>query len=673
MALSAFSPRKFYEAVTGAPFDPLQATITIPDIFPDRGLTVVRASPNGDNHDVWLRGCVAPSRQRSHFIQEIRQGEIPRPYQPSFSGVAPSNVRYISVPQLFNATRSVASILGLIEPLVEAACKSRSGRCPVCKGEVRLFHSPLELAHAIADDWEGEEIQLELSAPSATIRLWSETSGFSYHEAAPLISRARIDTLSCTRKGCERLVGLLLSTRHVEGSWIVVSSESNSREYAWSGRCSSCGVTSPPPQRSALRRALESGGLDESIHELDLTIADVSLREALYRPLSQLTISPFFADLLSAQQRDYIPTLHLGDVTLAHIARSLPIQALTAIALLSSLNKYCDSTAPLVFNAPTSHLSSASRARLSELASFLGETRGVVWLSDDHTPDNDALLEPVVCGGSTAVATLSLSIPDQHRIPISVGGCSHAPAKTSDGATRLSRHIVAAQSERADPHARWDFLSPVSTDFIPLFPTKVPNTRLVAHQLSIVQPIAKLFASSRQAKALGIEARDLALGELRRSHGICSSCGGSGVTFESEGVDLPVTAPCSSCWGIRFRAPLSEVTFGGKTFWQVLNSPLGSIKDTLRALPKMAVLIELIDELALSDIICGMPLSLLTPPEQRLLMIVGSILNASKARPRLVMLEEPFTGLSREQIVGLRRIFTLPSLSGRVGWLLISG
>jgi ABC-type molybdenum transport system ATPase subunit/photorepair protein PhrA len=87
----------------------------------------------------------------------------------------------------------------------------------------------------------------------------------------------------------------------------------------------------------------------------------------------------------------------------------------------------------------------------------------------------------------------------------------------------------------------------------------------------------------------------------------------------------------------------------------------------------MAVLIELIDELALSNIICGMPLSLLTPPEQRLLMIVGSILNASKARPRLVMLEEPFTGLSREQIVGLRRIFTLPSLSERVGWLLISG
>ena len=107
--------------------------------------------------------------------------------------------------------------------------------------------------------------------------------------------------------------------------------------------------------------------------------------------------------------------------------------------------------------------------------------------------------------------------------------------------------------------------------------------------------------------------------------------------------------------------------------WEILNAPLSASEDTLRALPRMKEVFELITLLSLADLPLGMPVTLLSGPQRRLLSIAHALLVSTKTRPSVIVLEEPEVGFSERQRVALLSAIQLPAYSERCGWVWFCG
>jgi excinuclease ABC subunit A len=211
--------------------------------------------------------------------------------------------------------------------------------------------------------------------------------------------------------------------------------------------------------------------------------------------------------------------------------------------------------------------------------------------------------------------------------------------------------------------------SPFSLHFIPLFSIESSLSRLVAHEIGAIEPLAKLFASSQQAKMLGLSPRELAIGQARHSASICGTCRGSGLVLAEAGELLSGASLCPSCWGSRFSAPARDVTFKGRTLWQLLNSTIHEATPVLQALPKMSHVLELLQLFDLTHIPLGVPTSLLPRTTRRLLSAARAAISATTNRPSLVVIEEPFVGLSAKQRSRLSQVASHSYTTGKVAWV----
>jgi ABC-type branched-subunit amino acid transport system ATPase component len=66
-----------------------------------------------------------------------------------------------------------------------------------------------------------------------------------------------------------------------------------------------------------------------------------------------------------------------------------------------------------------------------------------------------------------------------------------------------------------------------------------------------------------------------------------------------------------------------------------------------------------------------MPACLLSFSERKLTAIGTSILSGTKSRPTVLIIEEPFAGLSERQAAGLTQLITNHELGKDVTWLLV--
>ena len=107
--------------------------------------------------------------------------------------------------------------------------------------------------------------------------------------------------------------------------------------------------------------------------------------------------------------------------------------------------------------------------------------------------------------------------------------------------------------------------------------------------------------------------------------------------------------------------------------WQLLNSPIRETAPVLRALPKMSQILELVTLLDLVDIPLGMPTSLLSRTNRRLLSVIKATISATPSRPSLVIIEEPYVGLTEQQISGLAEVALHSYTKQKVAWIAVSG
>jgi len=172
---------------------------------------------------------------------------------------------------------------------------------------------------------------------------------------------------------------------------------------------------------------------------------------------------------------------------------------------------------------------------------------------------------------------------------------------------------------------------------------------------------------------LGMQAKDFIIGQAKQTKYVCPDCKGAGVRIARDTYSaLPAISPCLHCWGTRFRSPIKEISFKGRTLGQVLNSELQTCAPILQALPKMTAVPELVQLLGLSSIPMGMPVAALTPTEVRRLSILKWMLAATASTPSVIVLEEPFIDLSQSEAEGLVTALHHPLAKGRMAWIVVT-
>jgi excinuclease ABC subunit A len=183
-----------------------------------------------------------------------------------------------------------------------------------------------------------------------------------------------------------------------------------------------------------------------------------------------------------------------------------------------------------------------------------------------------------------------------------------------------------------------------------------------ATYLKIYDDIRKLFASSPEAKRLGITSRDFS---FNVAGGRCEKCAGTGsVTVEMHFMaDLEVS--CDHCDGRRFQSHILAIRYHKLNIHQVLDL---TIDDAIKFISQSKAIVRKLNALSsvgLGYVSLGQTTSTLSGGEAQRLKIARFLLadlepaplnQNGKALPRMFLLDEPTTGLSAADIRGLLRV-----------------
>ncbi|MBF6559750.1 MAG: excinuclease ABC subunit UvrA [Candidatus Binataceae bacterium] len=185
-----------------------------------------------------------------------------------------------------------------------------------------------------------------------------------------------------------------------------------------------------------------------------------------------------------------------------------------------------------------------------------------------------------------------------------------------------------------------------------------------ATYLKIYDEIRKIFASSPDAKRLGIKARDFS---FNVDGGRCDRCHGTGtVTIEMHFMaDLEVK--CDSCDGRRFQSHILALRHRGRNVSEVLDLTVDDARAFFdrNAYPALAKRLEPLAAAGLGYLQLGQPTSTLSGGEAQRLKLARFLLadlepprtsENGKPLPRMFLLDEPTTGLASTDIKRLLRV-----------------
>ncbi len=183
-----------------------------------------------------------------------------------------------------------------------------------------------------------------------------------------------------------------------------------------------------------------------------------------------------------------------------------------------------------------------------------------------------------------------------------------------------------------------------------------------ATYLKIYDDIRKLFASTAEAKRLGVTSRDFS---FNVAGGRCEKCAGTGtVTIEMHFMaDLEV--PCDHCDGRRFQSHILGIRYQKLNIDRVLDL---TVDDGLKFFAHHKAILKRLNALSavgLGYVRLGQTTSTLSGGEAQRLKIARFLLadlepaplnQSGKALPRMFLLDEPTTGLSSADIKRLMRV-----------------
>jgi excinuclease ABC subunit A len=154
--------------------------------------------------------------------------------------------------------------------------------------------------------------------------------------------------------------------------------------------------------------------------------------------------------------------------------------------------------------------------------------------------------------------------------------------------------------------------------------------------------IRKLFAGSSDAKARRITPAHFSFNIDR---GRCPACEGTGVTEVDMQFMAPVTVPCETCQGHRFRPEVLAVRWHGRNISEVLDLTVEAALDFFHEQKGLCRRLRVLADVGLGYLRLGQPTSTLSGGEAQRLKLASFLDRPGSEGRRLFLFDEPTTGL----------------------------
>jgi excinuclease ABC subunit A len=154
--------------------------------------------------------------------------------------------------------------------------------------------------------------------------------------------------------------------------------------------------------------------------------------------------------------------------------------------------------------------------------------------------------------------------------------------------------------------------------------------------------IRKLFAATADARVRRITAAHFSFNIDR---GRCPACQGTGVTEVDMQFMAPVTVPCETCQGHRFRPEVLAVRYRGRNISEVLELTVDGALDFFADQRRLCRRLRLLADVGLGYLRLGQATSTLSGGEAQRLKLASFLDRPAAEGRRLFLFDEPTTGL----------------------------
>ncbi|MEO0795780.1 MAG: excinuclease ABC subunit UvrA [Verrucomicrobiota bacterium] len=162
-------------------------------------------------------------------------------------------------------------------------------------------------------------------------------------------------------------------------------------------------------------------------------------------------------------------------------------------------------------------------------------------------------------------------------------------------------------------------------------------------------PIRNLFASTDEAKQAGMTASHFS---FNAGQGRCEHCQGLGYEKVEMQFLSDVYVPCPVCDAKRFKPEILAIQWSGKSVDEVLGMTVAEACGFFSKQRKIVGPLEALDSVGLGYLPLGQPLNTLSGGESQRLKLVKFLsgFDSAETEPALLLLDEPTTGLHRDDV-----------------------